>query len=102
MIHNVVKYAPDSKQIRIQVAKEGAFAKIMVIDKGRGISPDKLPHLFDRYYRVDTGGHQYSGLGLGLYIYNEIVKKHGGVMGVESRLEEGSTFWFTLPLYDTQ
>ncbi|RZL00409.1 MAG: PAS domain-containing protein, partial [Pedobacter sp.] len=101
LVNNAVKYAPDSKQIHIHAVKEGAFAKIMVIDKGRGVPPEKLPHLFDRYYRVDTGGHQYSGLGLGLYICNEIVKKHGGTMGAESKLDEGSTFWFTLPLADT-
>ncbi|WP_207420666.1 ATP-binding protein [Desertivirga brevis] len=98
LVNNAVKYAPESKQIRIRVAREGSFAKIMIIDRGRGVPPEKLPHLFDRYYRVDTGGHQYSGLGLGLYISNEIVKRHGGTMGVESELEKGSTFWFTLPL----
>jgi len=46
------------------------------MDKVPSISPEKLQHLFDRYYRVDSSGSQYSGLGLGLYIFSEIIKKH--------------------------
>ncbi|MEP6648261.1 MAG: HAMP domain-containing sensor histidine kinase, partial [Saprospiraceae bacterium] len=52
---------------------------------------------FDRYYRVDHGGDGYTGLGLGLYICSEIIKKHNGTIGVDSVIGEGSTFWFTLP-----
>jgi signal transduction histidine kinase len=74
------------------------MAKISVSDKGPGIPSEKIPHLFDRYYRVDSGGFQFSGLGLGLYISSEIIKKHGGVIGVDSVVGQGSTFWFTLPL----
>jgi signal transduction histidine kinase len=74
------------------------MAKISVKDNGPGIAPDKLPHLFSRYYRADYSGIQYSGLGLGLYISSEIVRKHGGKIGAVSDLGKGSTFWFTLPL----
>jgi PAS domain S-box-containing protein len=97
-INNAVKYAPEAKEIRVLIEKQENFAKISVIDKGKGIPPEKLPYLFDRYFRVDTSGLQYSGLGLGLYINAEIIKKHDGEYGVKSTLGKGSTFWFTLPL----
>ena len=97
-VNNAIKYAPDSKEIRIKIEKILDMAKVSVSDEGQGISNDKLSHLFDRYYRVDESGTQYSGLGLGLYISSEIIKKHKGQIGVESELGKGSTFWVTLPL----
>ncbi|MBC7913632.1 MAG: ATP-binding protein, partial [Pyrinomonadaceae bacterium] len=91
----------ESKEIQIRVEKKAEFVKISVIDKGKGIPQEKQQYLFDRYFRVDTSGFNYSGLGLGLYINFEIVKKHGGEIGVESEIEKGSKFWFTLPLEHT-
>jgi PAS domain S-box-containing protein len=96
-VTNAVKYAPESKEIRIKIEKVDNMAKVSVIDKGPGIPAEKLIHLFDRYYRADNSGSQYSGLGLGLYISAEIIKKHNGKIGVDSDLGKGSTFWFTLP-----
>lgn len=98
MVNNAVKYAPNSKQIFFNVEKLGNTARISVRDTGPGIAPDKLSHLFERYYRTDASGYQNSGLGLGLYISAEIIRKHGGEIGVDSELGKGSTFWFTLPL----
>ncbi|ASU32078.1 PAS domain S-box-containing protein [Mucilaginibacter xinganensis] len=98
LVNNAVKYAPDSMEIHLTVSKEGDMAKIAVKDNGPGIPADKLPFLFDRYYRAESSGYQNSGLGLGLYICSEIIKRHGGQIGVESELGHGSTFWFTLPL----
>jgi PAS domain S-box-containing protein len=98
LVNNAVKYAPDANKIMLHIAKEGKMAKISVQDFGRGIAPEKLPHLFERYYRVDASGVQFSGLGLGLYICAEIVERHGGKIGVQSVVNQGSTFWFTLPL----
>lgn len=98
LVNNAVKYAPESKQILISAEKTGKMVKVCVTDHGPGITEDKLPYLFDRYFRVDTQGTQYSGLGLGLYICSEIIKKHHGEIGVESKPGEGCTFWFTLPV----
>lgn len=98
-VNNAVKYAPESKEIRLLVEKVNGFAKISVIDKGNGIESRLLPNLFDRYYRVNHDGKNYSGLGLGLYICAEIVKRHDGEIGATSEIGKGSTFYFTLPLY---
>ncbi|MDP9082057.1 MAG: ATP-binding protein [Bacteroidota bacterium] len=98
LVNNAVKYAPESKEIYLIVSREGDKAKIAVKDNGPGIPPEKIPHLFDRYYRAEASGFQNSGLGLGLFISSEIIKRHGGEIGAESELGKGSTFWFTLPL----
>jgi two-component system CheB/CheR fusion protein len=97
-VNNAVKYAPETKDIYVIIEKINNMAKVSVKDNGPGIPAEKLPYLFDRYYRVDSSGMQYSGLGLGLYISAEIVKRHNGQIGVDSEFGNGSTFWFTLPL----
>lgn len=97
-VNNAVKYAPNSARIQLTVERLPEMAKISVIDTGPGIDEEKIPFLFDRYYRADHGGKDYTGLGLGLYICSEIVKRHGGLIGVDSKRGKGSTFWFTLPM----
>jgi two-component system, chemotaxis family, CheB/CheR fusion protein len=97
-VNNAVKYAPDSKDIIVIISEDGNQAKISVRDNGPGIDPEHTPRLFDRYYRIQESGERYSGLGLGLYISSEIIRKHGGEIGVKSEPGHGSTFWFTLPL----
>jgi len=99
IVNNAIKYAVNTVEINIQVRKENKVAKILVIDFGPGIEKEKLPHVFERYFRSDYAGIQFSGLGLGLYISAQIIKQHGGEIGVESEEGKGSTFWFTLPLY---
>lgn len=100
LVNNAVKYAPESRKINVHISKTENEVKISVQDFGPGILTSKIPHLFERYYRVDQSGIQYSGLGLGLYICADIIQRHDGKIGVESEMGEGSTFWFTLPLQD--
>jgi len=97
LVNNAVKYAARSKEIIIRVEQADSQTRVSVTDKGPGIAPEKVPHIFERFYRADANGGQYSGLGLGLYISAEIIRKHGGQIGVDSEPGKGSSFWFTLP-----
>jgi two-component system CheB/CheR fusion protein len=97
LLSNAVKYSPGQEKVTITVSSHNREIKIAITDFGIGIPKDKLPFLFDRFYRVDDTSQRYSGLGLGLYISAEIVRRHDGVIGIESRPGEGSTFWFTIP-----
>ena len=97
-VNNAVKYGPQSGRIIIRISKVNGQAKISVKDFGAEIPQDQIPHLFDRYWRADHSGVQNSGLGLGLYICSEIVKRHGGQIGVDSVPGDGNVFWFTIPL----
>lgn len=96
-LNNAVKYAPNSREIFLTIEELGSSVKISVRDTGPGIPESKLPHLFDRYFRADLSGAQVSGLGLGLYISADIIQRHGGEIGVDSIVGEGTSFWFTIP-----
>lgn len=96
-INNAIKYAPRSNAIDVLVENNREHIKINVRDYGEGMTTEVQSHVFDRYYRANHEGKKYSGLGLGLYISSEIIKRHGGKIGVESEIGEGSTFWFTIP-----
>lgn len=98
ILNNAVKYAPNSKEIVIEIKTVENSMKISVSDKGPGVPPEKIAQLFERYFRADYSGVQFSGLGLGLYISAEIIKKHGGEIGLNNEPGKGSTFWFTLPM----
>ena len=98
LLSNAFKYSPEGKKVVITVSTVDGHVKVAIKDFGIGIAPDKLPYVFDRFYRVDENSKKYAGLGLGLYISAEIVKRHNGQIGIESEEGEGSTFWFTVPV----
>ncbi|MDP9078983.1 MAG: PAS domain-containing protein [Bacteroidota bacterium] len=97
LLNNAVKYAPNSKSILIAVEQEVNFIKVSVTDKGIGIAGNNIQSIFKRFKKIDNGQFSQSGLGLGLYICSEIIRRHGGEIGVDSILGQGSCFWFTIP-----
>ncbi|TCC98061.1 PAS domain-containing sensor histidine kinase [Pedobacter psychroterrae] len=98
MINNAVKYSPQSKDVILSVEKAGANVKISVTDYGIGLSAEQQDRIFERFYRVDDKNFMVSGLGMGLYISKEIINNHKGRMGVVSKINQGATFYITLPL----
>jgi signal transduction histidine kinase len=96
LIGNAIKFTPAPGHVRVAARTEGAGVLFSVEDTGPGMGPDVLPHVFDRYWQ---GRHaRRAGAGLGLHIVKGIVEAHGGTVWAESRVGEGSTFFFTLPL----
>lgn len=99
LISNAIKYSPDSEEVNVHLSKVSNFVKVSVTDKGMGIHPDELKKIFGRFYRVSSTQKSFPGMGIGLYICEQIVKNHGGTLWAESKLGEGSTFSFTLPMH---
>jgi signal transduction histidine kinase len=97
LVNNAVKYAPESKEIVVKVEHLEKATRVSVTDKGNGVSENQIKQLFDRFFRVEEQASKTSGLGLGLFICAEIIRRHGGDIGVESQEGEGASFWFTLP-----
>lgn len=98
LISNAIKYSPDADTVYVEVEAKPDSIKISVRDEGIGIPSDMHPMVFERFFRVDDSGRNFSGLGLGLYISKEIVTRHNGHIGVEHNDDRGSLFWFSLPL----
>jgi signal transduction histidine kinase len=95
LVDNAIKFTRPGGQVVIKVLLRDAEVVVRVEDNGPGIPPDELPTLWDRYVRGRTSA---PGTGLGLLIVKEVVEAHGGVVGVESEVGTGSTFWFRLPI----
>jgi two-component system phosphate regulon sensor histidine kinase PhoR len=99
LLDNAIKYTPEGGRITISAIENNSEEiQFSVGDNGIGIPKEDLPRIFERFYRVDKGRSQeLGGTGLGLSIVKHLVQAHGGRIWVESRLGEGSTFYFTLP-----
>lgn len=103
LIENAIKYCPPGSRVVIRArAAEERRLRVAVEDSGPGVPEADLPRLFERFYRVDSGrSRDMGGTGLGLSIVKHLVEAMGGDVGVESRVGFGSTFWFTLPEWDS-
>lgn len=103
LVDNAIKYSPEGGPITIAISG-GEMITVRVSDRGIGIAPEHIGHLFERFYRVDgTLTRTTKGAGLGLYICKSLIEAHGGRIWVDSEPGVGSTFSFTLPrLVETQ
>ncbi len=100
---NALKYSATTAAVAVRLSVEGNAARVEVSDKGPGLASEQMVHLWERFYQVPgimVQSGSSVGLGIGLYICETIVSSHGGAVGVHSTPGQGSTFWFTLPLYE--
>ncbi|MHB1418966.1 MAG: sensor histidine kinase [Bacillota bacterium] len=98
LVQNARKHLKENGLIRFEAAMEDNFMRISVSDDGKGIRPEDMPFIFDRYYQgQESKTGDYHGAGLGLFICKYIIDAHGGKITVESALNRGSRFSFTLP-----
>jgi two-component system sensor histidine kinase VicK len=103
LISNAVKYTPEGGEVVASLSKDVDQAKITIRDNGPGIPAEDLPHIFERFYRIEksrTRSADGKGFGLGLSIAYWIVKHHDGDIKVESIEGEGTCFYVWLPLAD--
>lgn len=99
LLTNAIKYSPKAKDIIVDIKKDKKYITVSVQDFGIGIRNDQQKRIFDRLYQVtDPEEKTYPGLGLGLYISKEIIQRHEGTIGVESKKGLGSIFYFKLPI----
>ena len=98
LINNATKYSPNADKIFVHISDcENGEIKVEIKDSGIGISKNDLGKIFERYYRVENMTGQFQGLGIGLFISSEIIRRHNGKVWAKSELGAGSTFYFTLP-----
>nr|WP_315423139.1 ATP-binding protein [uncultured Pedobacter sp.] len=99
LISNAAKYSKKESLIAIKCDIQKGYLVVSVEDEGIGIKEDNIPKLFDRFYRVESSDTKtIAGFGVGLYICAEIIQRHGGKIWAESKLGQGSTFYFSLPI----
>lgn len=102
LLSNAIRHSPKSGKVTVEINRtrdEKSELVISVSDEGKGIDSKHIPHLFDRFYRVDSSrDRSEGGIGLGLAIVKHIVEKHGGHVWVDSQLGKGSTFYFSIPM----
>lgn len=95
---NAIKYSPGQSKVEVEVKKDGNTIQVAVRDFGIGIAEEKLNKVFDRFYRVESAANKFPGLGIGLYISLEIIKRHKGKIWVESEEGKGSIFYFSIEI----
>ncbi len=99
LVDNALKYTPSGGEVKLSLEKDKKWVRLSVQDTGMGIAPESIPHLFDRFYRVDKArARDAGGAGLGLSICKSVVDAHNGKITVESQVGKGSKFTIWLPL----
>lgn len=95
---NAIKYSPGTQEITLKVSTDNGLFYLAVKDQGIGMKAEQAKSVFDKFYRVEETSQRFQGLGIGLYISAEIIKRHGGEVGVDSIYEKGSEFYFSMPI----
>jgi signal transduction histidine kinase len=99
LLDNAIRHTPSGGSVLVNIVETDKSIKVTVSDTGEGIPPEDLPHMFERFYRVDKSRSKATGgSGLGLTIARRLVEAHGGKIEVRSKLGEGSEFTFTIPV----
>ncbi|MEM9951968.1 MAG: HAMP domain-containing sensor histidine kinase [Chloroflexota bacterium] len=102
LVSNAIKYNRTSGKIYVSTVDAGEYIAIAIKDTGLGIPEEAIDRIFDQFYRVETKAHQIvEGTGIGLAMVRTIVARHGGEIAVESEMDKGSTFTFTMPRANT-
>ena len=100
LLRNAITFSHQGGRVEARVEVDADRLRVVVADRGPGIAPEDLPHIFERFYRADRTRHAAPGRGLGLAIVKYVAEAHGGDVAVSTRLGEGSTFTLALPLSD--
>lgn len=98
LLTNAIKYSPGANKVEVELKAGEREALISVRDFGPGVPEAQLKNIFTRFYRIDDATPNISGLGIGLYLANEIISRHHGKIWVESELGKGSVFYVSLPV----
>jgi signal transduction histidine kinase len=99
LLLNAIKYTPESGKVTVSVKNENDFAVIEIADTGIGIPENELDKVFHEFFRASNAREvERNGTGLGLSISKYIVERHNGKIWVESKENNGTKFWFTLPI----
>jgi len=98
LLSNAIKYSPTGGIVKVCLSSLGDRIAVAVADRGIGMAPEQVEHIFERFYRVGDTDSGPVGLGLGLSIVKQIITDHGGDITVESSLGAGTTITFTLPV----
>ena len=101
LIDNAIKYSNEGGHVTVTAKQAGQFVEVSVTDRGIGIPSNVLPNLFHKFYRSHRSRETVAGTGIGLYICKAIIDSHGGSVGVRSTERNGSTFTFSLPVYNS-
>jgi signal transduction histidine kinase len=99
---NALKYSESEQEVFVWVEATDGQIRVSVRDRGTGLDTEEQAHIWERFYRapgVPVKSGKGTGLGLGLYICRTIIEEHGGHVGIESAKNQGSTFWFVLPIH---
>jgi signal transduction histidine kinase len=101
LLDNAIKFSPEGGTVAIHLRRKGSQVGVEIIDQGIGISPEILPHIFERFYHVDKSGDQlFEGLGLGLAITKQVIEQHKGRLDVISNPGQGSSFTTWLDVWN--